>query len=68
MEQKGEGLTKTEIINRKKVLQEEIIIINENTLEGQRRLKEIGIELNMLDKELFNLLYIDTKKGAITIP
>ena len=50
---------KVTVLNKIKTLQEEIIIVKEDTLGGQKRLKEIEVELYKLNKELFDLLYKD---------
>lgn len=46
-----------ETIDKIKALYEEVIKIKENTPEGQKRLKEIAIELNKSNKELLSILY-----------
>ncbi len=52
-----------EKINKIKTLRKEIIAVNEHTLEGQKRLKEILVELSDLDKELLDQLQSVMKDG-----
>ena len=52
----------SEIVDKQKLLHLELIEINENAPEGQRRLKQIDSELLELNKQLMKQLSLDINK------